>query len=49
MKFYLKLIKGDSGDFPGAPDTDHWEISEGCYDQIRDMMAPYRQVNKIAE
>lgn len=49
MKFYCKLIMGESGDFPGAPDTDTWEISDEAYDHLRDFLTSYRQVNKLAE
>lgn len=36
MKFILKLIMGEAGDFPGAPDTESVEISSNDYDYLFD-------------
>ena len=47
MKYFCKLIM--EGDFPGAPDTDTWEIPEAEYDILRDEMGAYRQVNTLVE
>jgi len=49
MKFFCKLIMGETGDFPGAPDTDHWEVTEETYDRLLELMegAAIRQVNRL--
>ncbi len=47
MKFFCKLVMGEPGDFPGAPDTDTWEISEKDFDYLNEQMKlrAIRQIN----
>lgn len=49
MKFFCKLIM--EGDFPSAQDTDHWEVTEGTYDWLLEVMKDeaIRQVNRLVE